>query len=317
VLYLLSAHREREAQSLLDWTRERVHKGGGDDPPSGSIFPRFGSGGDKPDPAAMQLAGASLVASNSRIKELLPSIRDAWEKASNEDTRTSLGLLLANAYAQTENGPELKTVAAEILKKYPDSYVALGLAGTADGMLKDWKHWSDLLEPQITKHPDDEVLLRLKVEFAEAKGDFVLGRATEQVLIDKGKGTANDYNNLAWMALFDGKVDADTAKSAQQATMLSMNSTFAELHTLACIYAAQGKNSEARDALLKAMATANLSEPNSEAWYGFGSIYEQYGVNDAAVEAYKKVEKPEGRIGPTSTYVLAQTRLKALTATAN
>jgi len=112
--------------------------------------------------------------------------------------------------------------------------------------------------------------------------------------------------------LFDGKVDADSAKSAQQANMLSKNSSFAELHTLACIFAFQGKNAEARDALLKAMAAANLSEPNSEAWYGFGSIYEQFGVNDAAVEAYGKVDKPEGRIGPTSTYVLARTRLKAL-----
>lgn len=317
VLYLLSAHREREAQSLLDWTRERVHKGGGDDPLSGSIFPRFWTVGDKPDPAAMQLAAASLVASNSRIKELLPAIREAWEKASNDDTRINLGLLLANAYAQTENGPELKTVASEILKKYPDSYEALRLAGAADGLLKDWKSWGDMLDAQLAKHPDDEFLLRLKVGFAETKGDFVLGRATEQALIDRGKAAASDYNDLAWMALFDGKIDADSAKSAQQATMLSKNSNFAELHTLACIYAAQGKNSEARDALLKAMATANLSEPNSEAWYGFASIYEQYGVNDAAVAAYKRVEKPEGRINPTSTYVLAQTRLKALSATAD
>ncbi len=84
------------------------------------------------------------------------------------------------------------------------------------------------------------------------------------------------------------------------------------MHTLACIYAFQGKNAEARDALLKAMASANLSEPNSEVWYAFASIYEQYGVNDAAIEAYKKVEKPEGHIGATSTWVLAQARLKAL-----
>ena len=65
------------------------------------------------------------------------------------------------------------------------------------------------------------------------------------------------------------------------------------------------------------MTAANLSEPNSEAWYGFGSIYEKYGVNDAAIEAFRKVEKPEGRTGPTSTYVLAQSRLKALGASAD
>ena len=47
-------------------------------------------------------------------------------------------------------------------------------------------------------------------------------------------------------------------------------------------------------------------------WFGFGGIYEQYGMNDAAVEAYKKVEKPEGRIGASSTNLMAKTRLKAL-----
>ena len=95
------------------------------------------------------------------------------------------------------------------------------------------------------------------------QGDFALARATEQSVIDKGKSTANDYNMYAWTALFDGKVDADVVKNAQQAAMLTNNSSFAELHTLACIYAFQGKTSEARELLLKGMAAENLSEPNS------------------------------------------------------
>ena len=41
-------------------------------------------------------------------------------------------------------------------------------------------------------------------------------------------------------------------------------------------------------------------------------IYEKYGVNDAAIEAYRKVEKPVGPIGAADTYVLAQARLKSL-----
>jgi Tfp pilus assembly protein PilF len=84
------------------------------------------------------------------------------------------------------------------------------------------------------------------------------------------------------------------------------------MHTLACIYANQGRTVEARDLLLKAMAEEHLSEPNSSVWYALASIYEQYGVTDAAIEAYRKVERPEGRINPTSTWVLAQARLKAL-----
>jgi tetratricopeptide (TPR) repeat protein len=137
-------------------------------------------------------------------------------------------------------------------------------------------------------------------------------RATRQKLFDNGKATSNDYNGFAWTALFDNKIDADVIKAAQQSNMLSHNASFGDMHTLACLYAGQGRTAEARDLLLKVMTVASLSEPNSEVWYALGSIYEQYGVTDAAIEAYHKVEKPEGRIYPTSTWLLAQARLKAL-----
>jgi tetratricopeptide (TPR) repeat protein len=312
VLYLLHAGKQAEARFLLDWMRDRLHKGGGDDPLSGPLLPRFWTVGDTGGPEAIQLAAASLLVYKPAIKPLLPSIHSAWEKATDDQKRLDLGLLLANGYVEAENGPALKIVSAEILAKYPDSYQAIRLAGDADSLLKDWNHWSQMLDSRIARHPDDENLLHQKVYLAEEKGDFASARATEQLVIDKGKATADDYNRFAWSALFDGKVDADVVKAAQQAGMLSNNSSFAELHTLACIYAFQGKTSEARELLLKAMSAENLSEPNAAIWYGFGSIYEQYGIKDAAIDAYRKVEKPEGPIGSTNTYVLAQARLKAL-----
>jgi hypothetical protein len=41
-----------------------------------------------------------------------------------------------------------------------------------------------------------------------------------------------------------------------------------------------------------------------------GPLGLQYGVADAAIDAFRKVEKPEGTISPTDTYVLAQAHLK-------
>jgi len=315
-LYLLHAGKESEARSLLDWMRDHVRKGGGDDPLEGPLLPRFWTVRDSGGQEAIELAAASLIATTPsaapNIKGLIPTIHAAWEKAGSDQRRLDLGLLLASILSAVQDGPALKTVSSEILAKYPDSYVAIDLAGIADGLLKDWSDWKQMLDAHLVKHPDDEFLLRFKVKLAQAQGDFVLARATEQLLIDKAKASAGDYNNYAWTSLFDGKVDAESVKAAQQANMLGKNSSFAEMHTLACIYAYQGKTSEARELLLKAMTTVNLSEPNSEIWYGFGSIYEQYGVNDAAIEAYQKVNKPEGPIAPTGTYVLAQMRLKTL-----
>lgn len=311
-LYLLNAGRDKEARTLLDWARDRMHKGGGDDPLSGPLLPRFWSVGDPQDHKAMLRAAASLIAAYPAIREQLPALQADWDKAATDQERLNLGLLLADGYATVQDGPALKKVDADILAKYPDSYVAIELAGEADALLKDWSHSKSVLEAQLAKHPDDESLLRIKARFAEGQGDFALSRQILQKLFDNGKATYNDYNGYAWSALYDGKIDADVIKAAQQANMLNNNTGFGEMHTLACLYAVQGRTSEARDLLLKAMKVQSLSEPNSEIWFGLASIYEQYGVTDAAIEAYRKVEKPEGRIDPTSTWLLAQARLKAL-----
>jgi len=62
------------------------------------------------------------------------------------------------------------------------------------------------------------------------------------------------------------------------------------------------------------MYAGNLSEPDSSVWYALGLIYEQYGAQKAALDAYKRVEAHElddhTYIDPESTYVLAQAKLK-------
>jgi DNA-binding SARP family transcriptional activator len=55
-----------------------------------------------------------------------------------------------------------------------------------------------------------------------------------------------------------------------------------------------------------------LIEPNESIWFGYALLYEQYGAKDAAIEAYRKVEKPEGIPPAFETWQLAQARLKAL-----
>ncbi|HKE30829.1 MAG TPA: hypothetical protein VKD65_03825, partial [Candidatus Angelobacter sp.] len=97
----------------------------------------------------------------------------------------------------------------------------------------------------------------------------------------------------------------------ERGSELSQHSSFPVMHTLACLYARAGRGKEARSLLLKAMDTANLVEPNSEVWFGFAEIAEQYGENDAARAMYAKVDKPKA-FHPVATYNLAQQRLAAL-----
>jgi tetratricopeptide (TPR) repeat protein len=157
-------------------------------------------------------------------------------------------------------------------------------------------------------------LLWERARAAQAQGDFAGAGKFLHTVLDGGQATSDDYNFYSWNTLFEKSADADAIQEAQQANSLSNNRNFADLHTLACLYAAEGKTTEAKQVLLQAMDAAGLGQPNSEVWFGFGALYEQYGVADAAVKAFRKVKKPEGTIFPTDTYVLAQAHLKELKA---
>jgi tetratricopeptide (TPR) repeat protein len=64
-LYALDRNKPALAKSILDWKRGFEHKGGGDDPFSGYLLPRFWTvGGTKPgadSPEAMRIAAISLI----------------------------------------------------------------------------------------------------------------------------------------------------------------------------------------------------------------------------------------------------------------
>jgi tetratricopeptide (TPR) repeat protein len=314
-LYFLHHGNEAAARALLDWKRDTLHKGGGDDPLEGPFLPRFWTSGESKGEEAITLAAAALLVNRPNIAEFLPAVaarRDKWTPTQGEPDTTDLNLLLAAGYLTLEDGPRAKLAAEALLKDWPDSYTAVRLAGEAYGLNHDWAAWNSLVDSRLDKHPNDRELLIEKGRAQQAQGDFAGARKTLHEVLDGAEATSNDYNNYSWNALFENKVDEDAIRAAQQSNMLSKNASFADLHTLACLYAAQGKTTEAKQVLLQAMAAGNLTRPNAATWYGFGAIYQQYGVTDAAIAAFKKVERPERTISPTDTYVLAQAHLKEL-----
>jgi hypothetical protein len=103
----------------------------------------------------------------------------------------------------------------------------------------------------------------------------------------------------------------ETIDIGQRGVDLTNGGSFAILHTLACVDAQADKTGQARELLLKAMDAGDLEEPNSEVWFGFGLIAEQYGVYDAAEKMHERVEKPKFNI-PATTYNLAHEHLAVL-----
>jgi len=322
-LYALDQKKPAQAKAMLDWKRDLTHRAGGDDPFEGPLLPRFwtiGSSKEGADsPEAMRLAAISLLAGSMDAKPYLAEISALRDKASGQ-RQTDLDLLLAVAGVGAEQPDMALPAARRLLEQEPDSLTALRMAGQAYAYKNDAAGWQAMLAPLLAKKPKDHDLLSEQTRAYTLAHNWAAAQATEQKVLDSGKADSTDYNSYAWLGLFHGQLGDDVTKAAQQSNMLTKNGSFAELHTLACIYAAQGRTTEARQVLDQAMYAGNLTEPDSSVWYALGLIYEQYGARTAALDAYGKVEAHElddhAYIDPVSTYVLAQARITSLKAAA-
>jgi transglutaminase-like putative cysteine protease/tetratricopeptide (TPR) repeat protein len=301
------------ARVLLDWVREEQHLAGGDDPLAGYAFPRIWTKGKDADAAQMKLAAAAILSQTGPTAEkaasLLESLRDS---AKNETDKLNLSLALLDAYASLEQYEKLLGLSGELLKQYPDSKRAffdeqralLGLGRYDDAEAR--------AQERLKRLPGDLDAMRSLVWSAVAREDYALAHERGQKIVASGKAEAGDLNNLAWHALFTGKVGEEDLLVATKAAQLNPNAAHI-LHTLGCVYAEVGKTREAREVLIQAMDMLNLDEPDSNYWYAFGRIAERYGEREVASSDYSRVAKPKKTIQiPDSSYRLAQNRLKLL-----
>jgi transglutaminase-like putative cysteine protease/Flp pilus assembly protein TadD len=301
------------AKALLDWLREDSHLEGGDDPLGGATFPRFWIKGEAPDARKMKLAAAAImVGSKPTAAQGIAILADGLKDASGERERTNIQLALADGYSLQDNFAKLLEASSALLAQEPESRQAFIYNVQALMGLQRFDEAIALADKRLKLLDADPDALLMKMEIEANRGDFTAARAWAQKLIDLGKEDAGLLNNIAWYALFTGKVDQADIDTAIKSTQLAKDDP-SILHTLACLYAEEGKTKEAHDLLLRGMDDMNLDEPNDAYWFAFGRIAEQYGEREIALADYRKLEKPKQPLAiPTSTWRLAQIRLKAM-----
>jgi hypothetical protein len=102
-------------------------------------------------------------------------------------------------------------------------------------------------------------------------------------VVASGEATSGDMNSLAWAALCAGRLTAESIETAQNAVKMGKVQKFGPLQTLAAVYAEIDKTTEAHETMLRGMEVGSQLEPDSESWYVFGRIAEQYGLNEVTV----------------------------------
>jgi tetratricopeptide (TPR) repeat protein/transglutaminase-like putative cysteine protease len=303
------------ARQMLDWVRDVQHLAGGDDPFEGEAFPRFWTQGKDAAAYQMQVAAASiLIQTKPTARKGIAILETARNNAPTDAERLNIDLALARGYFVIEDYAKGLPIVARLATQNPDSKRlfqahALGLRG-----LGRWSELDRIAEERLTRKPQDIDATRVLIGSAEGRGDFKLAHSLGLKLVASGKAEASDLNNLAWGSLFTSSSD-DDVETAVKAARMSQDQP-GVLHTLGCVYAEVGKTREAREVLLQAMDKLNLDAPDTNYWYAFGRIAEQYGEREIAISLYSRVTKPKDAIQlPSSSYSLAQMRLRILGAT--
>jgi transglutaminase-like putative cysteine protease/tetratricopeptide (TPR) repeat protein len=301
------------AKVLLDWVREDQHLGGGDDPLGGPVFPRFWIKGQSADAQKMTLAAATLmVGSKPTAAQGVKILEDARKAAGTDREKTNIEIALTQGYTELNDYGKLLGVASDLVKNVRESRSAFMTNVDALIGLNRYEDALALADERLKLLDGDTDAIQAKMRVESSRGNYVAARGWIQKLIDQGRGDANLLNSMAWFALYTGKADQSDVATATRATQMEHDSP-SILHTLACLYAEIGKTKEAHDLLLRAMDELNLDEPDDDYWYAFGRIAEQFGERDVAIADYRKLERPKIAMTiPTSTYQLAQNRLKAL-----
>jgi hypothetical protein len=300
------------ARVLLDWVRESQHLPGGDDPVSGSAFPRLWTKGKDATPPQIKLAAAAILADNAATAaQAIPILEPAKTASGDAAEKLSIDIGLLNAYFHAENYDRLYVLASEMAEAYPESKRVFSLRETALRHLARSPEADQRAQEMSKRLPDDVEVQREFVFNAVAREDYKLAHQLGGQMVASGKAEASDLNGLAWNSLFTGapgKEDLDAAtRSVQMAP-----SSFGNLHTLGCVYAEMGNTKEAREVLIQAMDALKLDEPEDNSWYAFGRIAEQYGETSVAAADYKRINKPKQAAEIAgSSYRLAQLRLAA------
>jgi tetratricopeptide (TPR) repeat protein len=304
------------ARKWLGWASEEETgeaDAEGADPLPRSAFRVLWPKGSAGSAEEARCAAAALLAEAGEGRKELPLLHACREGVSDPARRNAFDLALALGALAGGRWDEMDEATQRLLAAAPASDRAERLRVQALTGLGRWDEIHTLAERRLQRLADDPWAGHTLVREALRAGD--LGRAETRLrqTVKSGKATANDFNELAWLLLEQGRVDDETLDFGQRAATLSGYKEAAYLHTLASLYAEKGRTAEAYRVLLQSIDTRDTEAAGPDDWYVFGRLAEQYGLPEVARKYYQRVPAPKSQDGePMSTHALASRRLAAL-----
>ena len=299
------------ARKWLNWMREEADGGTNDDPLEGDPFATLWS---KSKATAtldeVRLAAASLATDKHGWDRSEPILVAGREHAT-EQARAAIDLALATIYRGRKDWTRMLEVTSRLVTAHPDS--ATAFSRHIEALVRNGKtsEATALAQQRLERLPGDRDAVRALALSAAEAGDYVAAQQYSVKVVDELRPKDDDFARAAWIALFTGnqleRAIEHAQRAAQQKTKKENNAK--PLPALAALYAETGRSVEARTALLQGI-DARSGILHDGDWYVLGRIAENYGVDDYAITAYRKIGKKDD--GATAVNELAQRRLDGL-----
>jgi tetratricopeptide (TPR) repeat protein len=302
------------ARRWLDWAKEIVGYQSDLDPLTTHPFSALWHGmipepkSEEEQRALIEIAASSLVVDGPNRDRAVKKLENARKVARSPGIELRIDQALARAYTGQSNWERALEVARRLRKRNKDSDGAYEIEFRSLYRLGRNTEARTLAEKRLASKPNDSAALSQLADVEIADKNYVRAEKRLRELIGLGLASSSTYNNLAWLTLFLPELPSDSADLALEANNMTRFTDPTALHTLAAIYAEQGKTREAFQLVLKRMDLRNADEPEGVDWYLLGRIMEHYDLEEMAKVAYRKVPKGEEREAD-STYELAHRRL--------
>ncbi len=167
------------------------------------------------------------------------------------------------------------------------------------------------IDGYIAQYPDNSDLVYMKSVILANNGNLTEAKKVISQANEKGIGNADGYNLLAWIGLFTNDKTEDLLNLSMKSNKMTDYTRHHHLHTLATIYAEQGKVTEAKQVIFKILENGGNNDLKEVDMYILGRNAETLGLTSIARDIYAKIKQDE-KEKHLSVYELTQKRLKQL-----
>jgi tetratricopeptide (TPR) repeat protein/transglutaminase-like putative cysteine protease len=250
----------------------------------------------EPNKDMLELIGALLV--SERTPALAVPILKRCHPTGEALAASCRGALVIDL-SKTDDWAGVVEVTRKVPPTDPHVLAAIGEQAYALGVLGHLDEAAKLLDQALVSHPDELLLLRIRVVIAAA-GPWADAQPWIEKLAAHPNVLAGDLNNLAWARLFHDATP-DKAKSlGARAERMEPKHNATLSNTLAAIEA-EADHPSAAWTYLQSSASNKSIKPNNADTYVIGRIAESYGLRDDAIAAYRRVTRSKGRdLAPTA-----------------